>query len=348
MKHHLFLCIALTVLQLLSFSDLYAQHHWAMAVVGKGKAQPTILEYHSETETAGNGVTYHRIVDDSYRFRQDTTGPVRLQYGYRWVGKQQFVYDFENEKETLALDFNLTVGDLFTTVNGQEWIVEAVRDTAVNVSFCGKGENVTRCLLCVRSVDGKRSDLWLENFGSLTNHFMLNSLENVEYAQSLWMEYEEGEYLAREITAGPIFAHDSGWMDGTYGDGEGEGYSRCTWQNGKVVFENVKLWYEHRDYTCFYRVGDDIYKLYSWEMHPHIDNGTLALRRDVITFEGLPTPAHGMYTLHLDGREFTTGIDTPSTVSPSDAATYDLQGRRVTDTTKPGVYVRNGRKVVKR
>ena len=29
-------------------------------------------------------------------------------------------------------------------------------------------------------------------------------------------------------------------------------------------------------------------------------------------------------------------------------ATYDLQGRRVTDTAKPGVYVRKGKKMVKR
>jgi GTPase SAR1 family protein len=41
-------------------------------------------------------------------------------------------------------------------------------------------------------------------------------------------------------------------------------------------------------------------------------------------------------------------VKTVSADSAESTATYDLQGRRVTDTTKPGVYVRNGRKVVKR
>ena len=39
-------------------------------------------------------------------------------------------------------------------------------------------------------------------------------------------------------------------------------------------------------------------------------------------------------------------VKTVSADSAESTATYDLQGRRVTDTTKPGVYVRNGKKVV--
>ena len=42
----------------------------------------------------------------------------------------------------------------------------------------------------------------------------------------------------------------------------------------------------------------------------------------------------------------TDGISTTSLPTHSSTATYDLQGRHVTDVTKPGVYVRNGKKVV--
>ena len=38
----------------------------------------------------------------------------------------------------------------------------------------------------------------------------------MKYSHTLWMEYDFGEYIAREINADPIYGHDSGWMDGHY------------------------------------------------------------------------------------------------------------------------------------
>ena len=281
-----------------------------MAVIEQGKEVPIILEYHSVVEVAENGQEYHRIIDDSYRFRHEAYNPITLQYGYRWADKQMFIYDFEKQKETLGFDFSLSPGDHFTTFNGIEWTVEAAKDTLVNVSFCGLGESVPKRLLTVRTLDGKQSDQWLEDFGSFTNHFMINPVENFKYSQTLWMEYDMGEYLTREISSDPFFAHDSGWLDGLYDDETNQNYTTCIFENGNIIFENVQWWYDHRDYTCFYRDGDEIYQLYSWEMEPHIDGGSLALRKDVINFKDLPIPISGQYIIHIGDNEYSTNYIT--------------------------------------
>ncbi len=227
-----------------------------MAVIENGQEKPTIMEYHSIIETAENGIEYHRIFDDSYLFRKEAYNPVKLQYGYRWADKQMFIYDYDNQKETLAFDLNLSAGDHFTTYNGMEWKVEDVKDTLVNISVYGEVECVSKRLVTVSTNDGKMSDQWLEGFGSFINHFMINSLENVKCSQTLWMEYDNmGEYITREINADPIFAHNSGWLEGLDGTAN-DTYTKCDFENGHVVFEDVHRSYMCRTYTCFYRDVD--------------------------------------------------------------------------------------------
>lgn len=65
-----------------------------------------------------------------------------------------YIYDYKNQKESLAFDFNLTSGDHFTSFNGLEWKVETAGDTLVNMSFMGKGEKVTKKLLTVQHPEG--------------------------------------------------------------------------------------------------------------------------------------------------------------------------------------------------
>ena len=339
----LFQILAATLLSATS-SELCAQHNWAIAFIEKGQGIPTIVEYHSAQETAENGIVYNRIFDDAYRIRGEAYNSVKLQYGYRWTGKKMFVYDFDKQEEALAFDFNLSEGDHFTTYNDMEWEIESVKDTLVNISFCGKGESVSKRLLTARTLDGKLTDKWLEDFGSFTNLFMISSMENVECSQTLWMEYAMGEYLAHEICTGPIFGHDTGWLDGAF-VASVMPYTVCTYTNGQLTIEDVQLWYEHRDYICYYRTGDDIYKVYSWELEPHIDLGNSALRRDVITFNELPTPASGKYVVHIDDNKYTTGIRSIGTTLQPTGCFYDLQGRRLLSKPAKGLYIRDGQKV---
>ena len=341
MKQHSILRTLITVL-LSSFAiELCAQRYWALAVMEQGKEKPTIMEYLGSKEMAENGKEYFRV--------RDITGhhPTNLQYGYnyRWADKQIVIYDFDTQKETIAFDFNLAPGDRFTTFNGMEWVVETVKDTVVNISFCGLGESVTKRLFTVRTTDGKQSDQWLEDFGSFTNLLMIDRLDNVRYSHTLWLEYYYGKNLAREINADPFFAHDSGWIDRAYESDSKEEYSKCYFENGQVVFQSIAWRWPHREYTCFYRDGDDIYRLYSCELSPHVDGGTYAYRKDVITFQGLPAPASGCYNIHIGGDNYTTGISHTGTPVQAKGAFYNLQGQRLWQKPKKGMFIKDGRKI---
>ena len=341
MKQHSILRTLITVL-LSSFAiELCAQRYWALAVMEQGKEKPTIMEYLGSKEMAENGKEYFRV--------RDITGhhPTNLQYGYnyRWADKQIVIYDFNSQKETIAFDFNLTPGNRFTTFNGMEWVVETVKDTVVNISFCGIGESVTKRLFTVRTTDGKQSDQWLEDFGSFTNLLMIDPLDNVRYSHTLWLEYYYGKNLAREINADPFFAHDSGWIDRAYESDSKEEYSKCYFENGQVVFQSIAWRWPHREYTCFYRDGDDIYRLYSCELSPHVDGGTYAYRKDVITFQGLPAPASGCYNIHIGGDNYTTGISHTGTPVQAKGAFYNLHGQRLWQKPKKGMFIKDGRKI---
>ena len=299
------------------------------------------MEYLGRKETAQNGKEYFRILY--------ITGPhpTNLQYGYnyRWADKQIVIYDFNSQKETIAFDFNLTPGNRFTTFNGMEWVVETVKDTVVNISFCGLGESVTKRLFTVRTTDGKQSDQWLEDFGSFTNLLMIDRLDNVRYSHTLWLEYYYGKNLAREINADPFFAHDYGWIDRAYESDSKEEYSKCYFENGQVVFQSIAWRWPHREYTCFYLDGDDIYRLYSCELSPHVDGGTYAYRKDVITFQGLPAPASGCYNIHIGGDNYTTGISHTGTPVQAKGAFYNLQGQRLWQKPKKGMFIKDGRQI---
>lgn len=341
MKQHSILRTLITVL-LSSFAiEICAQRYWALAVMEQGKEKPTIMEYLGSKEMAENGKEYFRV--------RDITGhhPTNLQYGYnyRWADKQIVIYDFNSQKETIAFDFNLTPGNRFTTFNGMEWVVETVKDTVVNISFCGLGESVTKRLFTVRTTDGKQSDQWLEDFGSFTNLLMIDPLDNVRYSHTLWLEYYYGKNLVREINADPIFGHDSGWMDRAYESDSKEEYSKCYFENGQVVFQSIAWRWPHREYTCFYRDGDDIYRLYSCELSPHVDGGTYAYRKDVITFQGLHVPASGCYNIHIGGDNYTTGISHTGTPVQAKGAFYNLQGQRLWQKPKKGMFIKDGRKI---
>ena len=342
MKEHYIIRTLIAVL-LSSFAiELCAQEYWALAVMEQGKKKPTVMEYCGSKETAENGKEYFRILDI-------TGHPTKLQYGYsyRWADKQIVIYDFDIQKERIAFDFNLAPGDRFTTFKGIEWVVETVKDTAVNISFRGVGESVTKRLFTVSSTDGKRSDQWLEDFGSFTNLLMIDPLDNVRFSHTLWLEYTIGRNLVREINADPIFGHDSGWMDGTYiyDEGDDTPSSKCYFENGQVVFESFAWAWAHRGYTCFYRDGDDIYRLYSCELSPHVDGGTYAYRKDVITFQGLPAPASGCYNIHIGGDNYTTGISHTGTPVQAKGAFYNLQGQRLWQKPKKGMFIKDGRKI---
>ena len=329
----------------------FPDQFWTIAVTENNDETPIIRGYQGIHETAENNKDYYRI-HENYQFSLNlgkSEHIVQLPYGYRLADKQIYLYDYDQKQEVLAFDFNLAVGDHFTTFNGMKWEVESVKDTIVNVSYRGTGDSVSKKLLTVRSLDGTLTDQWLEDFGSFTNHFMINNLDNVKCSQTLWMEYDYGEYLAREISIGPIFGHDSGnlTMFKSFQGGD-QPYREVYYTDGQVVLEDVQWWWDHRDYICFYRNEDDIYEIYRWEMDPGSGLGTSAFSKDVVTFKGLPAPASGKYTIHIGEEEYSTGVDNVRMTSPSKGGIYDLQGRKLLSQPSKGLYISDGQKIYKK
>ena len=330
----------------LELSAKTAYQFWAMVVMEDNSDSPTIIDYYSELEKAENNVDYFRIYDAGYIFRKDTYNPIQLPYGYRLADKKIYIYDYENHEETLAFDFSLDVGDHFTTFNGMEWVVESVKDTLVNIENGWRCITISKKLLTVKSLDGSLTDQWLEDFGSFTNHFMINSLDNVKYSHTLWMEYDFGEYIAREINADPIYTHDTGWLEGHHNPyGEMSPPTICYYENGQVVFECYQWGWMRREYSCFYRDGDDIYRVFLRELNPQVDGGNYELMKDVATFQGLPAPASGKYTIHVGNNEYSTGVDNVRMTSQSKGGIYDLQGRKLLSQPSKGLYISDGQKI---
>ncbi len=320
---------------------------WRMAVMQNGDERPTLLLYSAVGDTTVNGNVYLRIEDDSYLPGQEADYPIRLPYGYRLADKKIYIYDFEHHKETVGFDFTLSVGDHFTTCNGMQWEVVDAKDTLVDISTRGIGGNISKRLLSVRTLDGKTTDQWLEDFGSFTNHLMIKSLDNVKISHMLWMMYGTGEFLALEISADPFYAHVSKWIDNDEDLDDGkvsDTFSAFSYGNGTLSLINKRVAYGHRFYSCFYRDGDDIYRVSSEEME-HPASCPLSLKIDTFNLTGVPVPASGAYTLHVDNGTYSTGIR-PAIVSPKHTRhhIYDLQGRPLSGKPTWGVYIEDGKK----
>lgn len=343
MKQRSLICFLLVAIQAVWFSaSAWNAHWWSMAVMQKGDTKPAFLMYCAAEDTVVNGVAYFSVNDYNYLPGER---PSKLPYGYRMADKKIYIYNFDSKKETVAMDFTLSVGDHFTTYNGMQWEVEAVKDTLVNVSFCGWGDNVSKRLLRVRTLDGTMTDQWLEDFGSFANHFMIRSMENVLFSHTLWMEYGYGEYLARDISADPFYAHASKWMENDEDVGDGvsphDTYTVFSYGDGTLSLVKEAVTYGHRFYTCFYRSGDNIYSDGSEEMDPLMDC-PLSLKIDSFQFVGVPVPASGAYTLHVGDDSYSTGIRPVMRSPQSSHRIYDAQGRQLPAKPKRGLYIQDG------
>lgn len=331
-----------SIFLLTHFHTMQAKNSWAMVTIEDGKDWPSFAEYHGWAEKGANGIEYLRIHD-----YDGTSEPVKLQYGYRMSEKKIFIYDYETNEERIAFDFTLSAGDHFRTYNGIEWKVDVAIDTLVNISYKGKGESTTKRLLKVHSIDGRYSDQWLEDFGSFSNHFMIQPMIQSGQMQTLWMEYEMGCNLVRIISSDPLYTHDSGYPDyNTKRGDEQESYS-AIYSDGILKFEEVGWCSPNRVYSLYYRIDDELYCVYEWEISP-ASGAAIVLWHHVISyFYGLPEPQSGKYTIHNRIGDRPTSIANPTNDTSnnlSESSIYNLQGRKLTSKPAKGIYIQQGKK----
>mgnify|MGYP006916057204 CR=1 FL=1 len=339
---------------ILCTNTMQAQHSWAMATIVDEENTLSFTEYHSMPETGVNNIDYLRIYDESCRLRQDYYNPIKTQYGYRISDKHIFIYDFDTEKERLAFDFTLSEGDHFITYNEMEWKVEAVLDTLVNLSYLGTGKDCTKRLLKVSSIDGLYSDQWLEDFGSFSNHFMILPMSDAQQIQTLWMEYDYGCYLVREISADPLFTHYSGWPEDFFNNGQETESVNCSYKDGVLFVEDIRWRSPNCEYSCFKRIGDNISCAFVWELNPSTEESVVVLRKDIYFFTGLPEPQTGIYDILFNTTTKTSvenNITQDSNIyninNKKESPIFDLHGHKLKYTPASGIYILNGKKFIK-
>lgn len=339
----------LIVLLLANITTIYAQNSWSMGILDEGQYQPEIKVYYGYPDTLDNGVEYLRIHDESSRINPNVYESIPLPYGYRLEDKRIYLYDYDKCEEYLAFDFSLTPGDTFCTFNGVEWIIKSVSDTLVNVSYQGLGEDTYKRLFSVQSKDGKYIDKWLEDFGSLTNHFMIFPLNEYQRYFTFWMEYDHGCYFCNEISSDPVFTHDFGTPNPEKEEGEFISIGSCSYLNRTVKVEysiTRSLW---REYKIFYRKGNDFYYTYTWPLNPFFEICGTTKENGTFSFFNLPPAENGEYVIHFskeDGTEDeTTSIYKKNkTELDSLPRIYDLSARKQTLMNRDGIYIINGKK----
>ena len=318
---------------------------WAIATLDIATQNLTIMEYWTRPEQIPDGNLYYRIAsrntEDHVQF-QDT------KYGFFEEAGKVYVYDFETNQQHIAIDDNLQPGDTFTTINGEEWEVQASSDTLVCGNYATKSyEKWSKILKVVNKVDG-RNDTWLEGFGSLSNHFMLEKPQEGTRSETLWI-LNGYYYITRELSADPIYGHDTGWKEGTYVHGiEGDLTNTITYKPDTLTITTQEKWkYPCRHYMCLLRKGDEIFYKGTWEFLPHVDSYEEKFVEDTITLHGLPEPVSGTYTVHIPGVGPVTGIDPICNERrATDHSIYDIQGQRLPAKPRYGIYIQDGRKKI--
>lgn len=351
MKKNILLYTLLSFFMYVAPPNLRAQFiesTWAIGTVVDGQNKPIITMYKGFLEKGTNDAEYVRMHEVDWIVYCKYFNLIPLQYGYRMADRKIFIYDYANDKENLAFDFTLSAGEHFTTFNGTEWIVEEVRDTLVNISYMAEGEPSVKTLMTVRSADGVYTDQWLEDFGSFTNHFMIKSMEEMKNSHTLWMSLDYGYDIVREIHADPFFTHYSPW-DGKELEDPTNDYVDYFYEDGILTVEDLRWRTYNNEYYCYYRVGDDIYNAFKWDVTGWSFMIVLK-RKDTTIFRGIPEPQSGCYTIHFSLEEEpgeSLLITLPAKNAVENSSVYDLQGRKLESTPSQGLYIQNGRKVMK-
>lgn len=322
------------------------RYSWAIATFNAETQDVSIAEYTTKCEQAPDGNTYNRIVLDTHgsaENRYETT-----KYGFVENDGKVYVYDFDTAKKHVAIDYNLQSGDTFTSINGEKWQVEVSSDTLIcDYNHTGVIYEKRHKMLKVINTDDGREDTWLEGLGSMSNHLMTEKPRTGIHSEMLWIYNEEQYYIARELSADPLFGHDTGWLSGTYSnDKEDEVFTTVTYQNNVLTITDSRLWYPSRHYTYYYRAGDNIYAKAVWEFLPHIDAAQDMVLCDTFSIHGIPAPASGAYTVHLTGGTATTGIyRTYNEYKTTDHPIFDINGHLLPTKPQNGIYIQNGRKI---
>ena len=294
-----------------------------------------------------------------YRYDEDKQENILLGpywFNYREEGEKLYRYNEEKKQDELFLDFGLNVGDVFNRPDGVKLQVMEIGDTLMN-EYDGPLK-----VLCLEGVDDVSiKDKWVECFGSVKTGLLLaDDIPNYRVTDLLYMEKENGNDshrgIYKEISNNHLVSVRFDVKDLLNGD--------TTKEN--VTYEEGHGWplslpyIQSYQYMYYFLYREDDNKLRCHSIPCGNYRNVLSSEQGTCSINiGLNFPS-GTYSLYNASGNFvqyvTIGGNADAIDSiENDASTskqgsglfFDLTGRRLSTASQHGIYIQDGRKVLK-
>ncbi len=328
-------------------------HRQGVVVVNDEGADMKI--YLSTSVKAPNGKVYYRWWEGNFlysihepeEFESPTTEP--MPYGYRYDEEKMYVYNFLTDEETMAYDFTLQTGELFTAPDGVTWEVVDRRTEAFKSDI---GQQITDfkkelVVLSLRSQDGTMTDEWVQYIGSL--HFPIQTWgkKDVKLSRTAFFNFGDNDdkLVYFDFAEDPLYGQLVAVEGGPNANTElTRNYSITAGESSLSIDINYYTWFT-RHYCYSFRKGNTL-DIQSLELGPYLDG-----------VQG--SPSFNLYIPATSGvkidniiynKEVLTAIhDTPVQQIVNgkslNGKCYDLSGRRINNSPLPrGIYIKDGRK----
>lgn len=291
-------------------------------------------------------VTFTQGLDRYYSILTETFGTEYDTLYYRQEGDKVYAYDKIEKAEQLLLDYGLKENDTFTSPWGERFtVVETGSLQGYAEAVCTYGNETPR-MLRLRSEESSSEDVWIDGMGSVKwgifpqrgydncrvqtvatgarNDHVYDALFNIDTEQYKFIHFmpREPRRSWSEMGWGLEFQGDTLCIKGVapVHDINGPNYFEMIVTDDNVIAMTEFLSLHHHGILSDVCVDIDI-------RIPGFQPGNYIFGDDTIVCSG------------------TDGMVSPK-VSGSSSVLYDLSGRRITQPTK-GIYIRQGRKVVK-
>ena len=279
---------------------------------------------------------------------------------YRTEDKKLYRYNEKKQQEELLMDFGLAVGDVFERPDGVKLQVVEVSDTLI------RDEKARRVLSLKGVNDESVWDKWIESYGSVrTGLHLVDDFPGYQLTDLLYME---------KVNTSGIRSYD--YSNGIYND-INKDYLRSVCIDIKQLSNKEVVFMDNQDY---YLDGDILYYLWKYrneKSYSFLLKETESILRLRIFGAGDSKFSYsdsggkeyqmsmdlnlspGTYTLYdADGVEqnITIGGDAnaigaiendASTSKQGSGLFFDLTGRQHSTAPQHGIYIQDGRKVLK-
>ena len=327
-----------------------------------------VMERTSSEMTEINGQSYFQL--NLYEF--PSGNDIICSFYYREADGKVYRYDKKSEKEYVILDFTLTEGDKYVDAEGHEYVVEEVSDTSMTRTYDGKEMGSFKKLELLGVDDKKLSDTWIEGLGSV--HRGLLSDRDIN-----GMQYDGKTFVSLESMLNAITASQDIYNNIVTNSVKSKGTRNALIMNDTTSLVHIKS--NTRD-IGFEFVGNslhvvgtvseyyDVYDLFFYLICQR--NGNIIQLYDTGRYWGRHVfginPFHlnvyfpgfepGEYTIIWNDEKvvlncvnITSGIDVFKTSNIQQVvdsnAIYDLSGRRLNQVPERGLYIQNGKIIIK-